>query len=286
MTPSNRLDARVAVITGAAGGLGAGIARHLARLGAHLALLEPRGESLDNLIEELRGCGATVQAVACDVTDESAVARAAQTVLAQQGRCDILVNNAGILVPASPLEKLSLSDWNRSMAVNLTGVLLCTQSFGRAMLRQASGSIINIGSIGAQSPNTSPPYSVTKAGVLALTRHTAVEWGPMGVRTNSVSPGFLRTPLSEVHYANPDMLQLRTQVIPVRRLGTADDIAAVVAFLASDAAAFVNGQDIVADGGFLHTTLMHVHKHADQYGGTHQADLSPFARLQAKTSSG
>jgi NAD(P)-dependent dehydrogenase (short-subunit alcohol dehydrogenase family) len=165
------------------------------------------------------------------------------------------------------------------MAVNLTGVFLCTREFGRAMLERASGSIVNIGSIGAQSPNTSPPYSVTKAGVLALTRHSAVEWGPMGVRTNSVSPGFLRTPLSEVHYTNPDMLQLRTQVIPVRRLGTVDDIAAVVGFLASDAAAFVNGQDVVADGGFLHTTLMHVHKHADQYGGTHQADLSPFARL-------
>jgi len=276
----HRLDGRVAVITGAAGGLGSGIARHLAQLGAHLVLLEPRVESLQPLCGELRDGGAQVQELACDVTDEASVARAAQAVNDQHGgRCDILVNNAGILVPASPLEALSLADWNRSMAVNLTGVFLCTREFGRAMLRRASGSIVNIGSIGAQSPNTSPPYSVTKAGVLALTRHTAVEWGPMGVRTNSVSPGFLRTPLSEVHYANPDMLQLRTQVIPLRRLGTVDDIAAVVGFLASDAAGFINGEDIVADGGFLHTTLMHVHKHADQYGGTHQADLSPFARL-------
>ncbi len=279
MNDKHRLDGRVAVITGAAGGLGAGIARHLAQLGARLALLEPRAQSLQALEQELHAGGAQVQALACDVTDETAVARAADAVAARQGRCDILVNNAGILVPASPLEKLSLESWNRSMAVNLTGVFLCTRAFGQAMLRQASGSIVNIGSIGAQSPNTSPPYSVTKAGVLALTRHTAVEWGPKGVRTNSVSPGFLRTPLSEVHYANPDMLQLRTQVIPLRRLGTVDDIAAVVGFLASDAAAFVNGQDLVADGGFLHTTLMHVHRHADQYGGTHQADLSPFARL-------
>lgn len=282
MSEQHRLEGRVAVITGAAGGLGAGIARHLASLGARLALLEPRVETLQALAAELRGSGAQVQELACDVTDETAVARAANDLLAAQGRCDVLVNNAGILVPASPLEKLTLADWNRSMAVNLTGVFLCTREFGRAMLQRASGSIVNIGSIGAQSPNTSPPYSVTKAGVLALTRHSAVEWGPMGVRTNSVSPGFLRTPLSEVHYANPDMLQLRTQVIPVRRLGTVDDIAQVVGFLASDASAFVNGQDIVADGGFLHTTLMHVHKHEDQYGGTHQADLSPFARLNPR----
>jgi NAD(P)-dependent dehydrogenase (short-subunit alcohol dehydrogenase family) len=280
MSDQHRLDGRVAVITGAAGGLGTGIARHLAQLGAHLVLLEPRVESLQALSRELREGGAQVLELACDVTDEASVQRAAAAAADHHaGRCDVLVNNAGILVPASPLDKLTLADWNRSMAVNLTGVFLCTREFGRAMIQRASGSIVNIGSIGAQSPNTSPPYSVTKAGVLALTRHSAVEWGPMGVRTNSVSPGFLRTPLSEVHYANPGMLHLRTQVIPLRRLGTVDDIASVVGFLASDAAAFVNGQDIVADGGFLHTTLMHVHKHADQYGGTHQADLSAFARL-------
>ena len=115
--------------------------------------------------------------------------------------------------------------------------------------------------------------------MLALTRHTAVEWGPMGVRTNSVSPGFIRTPLSEVHYADPDVLQLRTQTTPLRRLGQVDDIACVVAFLASDAAAFVNGQDLIADGGFLNATLTHVQRYADQYGGTHQADLGPFARM-------
>jgi hypothetical protein len=93
--------------------------------------------------------------------------------------------------------------------------------------------------------------------------------------------GFLRTPLSERHYADPDMLQLRTQVIPVRRLGTAPDIASIVGFLASDASSFINGQDVVADGRFLTAPLMHVHSPQHQYGGTHQADLSAFARLQA-----
>ena len=274
------LAGRVAVITGAAGGLGSGIARHLGGLGARLALLDLNLDTLAPLQDELRGSGIDTFAAACDVTSEGSVALAAQQVLAHFGQCDILVNNAGILAPPGPLASLALESWNRSVAVNLTGVFLCTREFGKPMLKQARGSIVNIGSVAAQSPNTSPPYSVTKAAVLALTRHTAVEWGPMGVRTNSVSPGFLMTPLSAVHYANPDMLQLRTQVIPLRRLGTTDDIAAVVAFLASDAAAFVNGEDIVADGGFLHTTLMHVQKPAEQYGGTHQADLSAITRLQ------
>ena len=180
MKDVHRLDGRVAVITGAAGGLGTGIARRLAQLGARLALLELRLESLQELAQALRQDGADVHCVACDVSNEAAVAAAASNVAAHFGRCDILVNNAGILVPASPLDQLTLEAWNRSIAVNLTGVFLCTREFGKAMLTQASGNIVNIGSIGAQSPNTSPPYSVTKAGVLALTRHTAVEWGPPG----------------------------------------------------------------------------------------------------------
>ena len=135
------------------------------------------------------------------------------------------------------------------------------------MLSAGRGSIVNIGSIAASKPNASPAYSVSKAGVLALTRHTAVEWAPRGIRTNAVSPGFIRTPLSAVHYANDELLQWRTSLVPVRRLGSTSDIADAVAFLASEAAAFVNGQDLVVDGGFLETSLMHAQPKADQYGG-------------------
>ncbi|ABE29385.1 short chain dehydrogenase family protein [Paraburkholderia xenovorans LB400] len=273
------LQSKVAAITGAAGGLGTGIAKRLAGLGASVALLEPGIERLVSLASELTDSGATVLNVACNVTDAASTRYAAAQVLSSFGRIDVLVNNAGVLARPSALESISLEDWDRSLAVNLTGALLCTASFGAAMLEAGAGSIVNIASIAAYSPNTSVAYSVSKAGLLALTRHTAVEWAPRGIRANSVSPGFIRTPLSEVHYANPDLLQLRTQATPVRRLGTVDDVAAIVGFLASPASAFINGEDIVADGGFLNTALMHVHDPAQQYGGTHQADLSAFARL-------
>jgi NAD(P)-dependent dehydrogenase (short-subunit alcohol dehydrogenase family) len=273
------LAGKVAVITGAAGGLGAGFAKRLAGLGAHVALLEPDVERLTALEQELNHAGATALSVACDVTDAASTQRAAAQVMHRFGKIDVLVNNAGVLVRPAPLESVSLDDWNLSLAVNLTGAFLCTSNIGAVMLEHGGGSIVNIASIAAYNPNTSVPYSVTKAGLLALTRHTAVEWGPRGVRANAVSPGFIRTPLSEVHYGNADLLQLRTQSTPARRLGTVEDIAAIVGFLASPASAFINGEDIVVDGGFLNTALMHVHDLAHQYGGTHQADLSAHARL-------
>lgn len=273
------LHGKVAVVTGAAGGLGTGIAKRLSALGAIVVLLEPELIRLATLAGELSRAGATVLSLACDVSDATSIQNARAQVLARFGRIDVLVNNAGVLVPPSALAAVSLDDWNRSIAVNLTGALLCTAKFGEAMHDAATGSIVNIASIAAYSPNTSVAYSVTKAGLLALTRHTAVEWGPRGVRANAVSPGFVRTPLSEVHYANADLLRLRTQATPIRRLGTVDDVAAIVGFLASPASALINGEDIVADGGFVNTTLMHVHDRAHQYGGTHQADLSAYARL-------
>ena len=273
------LAGKVCVVTGGAGGLGRAIGAGFAAQGARVALLDLDGAAAAAAAVEIGGIG-----LGCDTSSEAAVRGAADDVAARLGAADVLVNNAGILRPG-PLATLTLAEWNGMLAVNLTGYLLCAQAFGAAMLERRAGSLVHIASIAASFPQgQSGAYSPGKAAVAMLSRQLALEWGPMGVRTNSVSPGFLRTPLSEVHYANPDMLQLRTQVIPLRRLGTVDDIAAVVGFLASDAAGFINGEDIVADGGFLHTTLMHVHKHADQYGGTHQADLSPFARLnQQKT---
>ena len=261
-----RLDGLVAVVTGAAGGIGGAIVDRLAELGASVALVD-----LERTLPELtrRASGALTRCIpaVCDVGDEASIRAAASAVGEQLGGCDILVNNAGILAPPSSMEDLTTQWWNRTMGVNLRGPFLCTRIFGAFMLQKRKGSIVNIGSIAAFSPNASAPYSVSKAGLLALTRHTAVEWGPRGIRANSVSPGFIRTLLSESQYAGTDLLQIRTNMVPVRRLGSNTDIANAVAYLASDASDFVNGQDLVVDGGFLQTTLMHAQPRADQYGG-------------------
>jgi NAD(P)-dependent dehydrogenase (short-subunit alcohol dehydrogenase family) len=259
------LAGMVAVVTGAAGGIGSAIALRLASLGANLALIDLKLEALAPLEAKLAELGVRSISIACNVADENAVAAAAQTVKKELLNCDILVNNAGILGQAKRIEELTLADWNRTMEVNLTSIFLCTREFGRLMLEKRRGSIVNLGSISAAAPNASPPYGVSKAAVLAFTRHTAVEWGVRGIRTNSISPGFIRTPLSESHYADPDVLTHRLSIVPLRRLGATDDIACAVAYLASDAAQFVNGQDITVDGGFMLTPLIHAQPKKDQY---------------------
>jgi len=260
------LDRTVCVVTGAAGGIGAAIADHLLGLGARVAFLDlPASLSAMQPHQEV-AAGRTV-AVGCDVTDHSSVEDAAARVLADLGPCEVLVNNAGVLAPHESLVEMDLAQWDRSMDINLRGPLLCMRAFGHHMLARKAGIIINIASIAGHKPNASPSYSVSKAGLLALTRHAAVEWGPRGIRTNSVSPGFIRTPLSAGHYSSSEKTQDRINAVPLRRLGSVEDVASAVAFLASAASSFVNGQDLVVDGGFLETVLMHAQPKADQYGG-------------------
>ncbi|SHJ20672.1 NAD(P)-dependent dehydrogenase, short-chain alcohol dehydrogenase family [Roseomonas rosea] len=255
MVGPERLDGRVSVVTGAAGGLGAAVAERLAELGSHLVLLEPRPKRLDDLAARLSAGGTRVLAPACDIADPKAVATAASMVAETFGRCDVLVNNAGILPPATPLEEVRLVDWDRVIGINLRGTFLCTQAFGRAMLAAGSGSIVNIASIAASLPNASGAYAASKGAILSLTRQTAVEWGPRGLRANAVTPGLIRTPLSQAFYDNPVVHSARRAAVASRRIGTPEEVANAVAFLASDAASYINGQEIVVDGGFGRTAL-------------------------------
>lgn len=249
------LKGKTAVITGAGGGLGDAIATHLGALGARLVLLDLDLDRTRDLAARLKASGVEVLPLACDVSNEASVGAAAQATAAAFGGGDVLVNNAGILAPPAKLAELTLQAWERTFAVNSSGVFLCTREFGARMCERRSGSIINISSIAASSPNASPPYSASKASVLALTRHTAVEWGPMGVRANAVSPGFIRTALSEAQYAQGDLLARRKGMVPLRRIGLPEEVARVTGFLAGDDAAFVTGQEIQVDGGFMQTLL-------------------------------
>ena len=247
---SHSLDGRIAVVTGAAGGLGAAIAHRLTEMGATLVLVDLHAPSRAEL--------PAAETIACDITDPAAVNAMAARVGHQFGRCDVLVNNAGIKTAPVPLENLPLEDWDRIFNVNVRGALLCTQALVPYMLAQSSGSIVNIASIGAQWPTRVGAYAASKAALCGLTRQMANEWGPRGVRANSVSPGMVRTPMSDNHYRDTEQVAARLAMLPLRRFGEPGDIADVVAFLASDAARFVTGQDLVADGGLLVAPLFNM----------------------------
>lgn len=252
--PTYRDDAlkgRVAVVTGAGGGLGGAIVRRLSQMGASVVATDLQPPALPAGV-------ANAVSMACDITDEAAIEALAVQVGEKFGRCDILVNNAGVMAPVVPLEELPTAVWDRVMNVNLKGTFLCAKHFARMMLAQGKGAIVNLASIGARVPNDIGPYGPSKAAVLGLTHQMAVEWGPRGIRANSVSPGMVRTPMSEHFYRNEKLHEGRKKVVPVGRIGMPDDIADAIAFMVSDAASYMNGQDIIIDGGFMRTALMNV----------------------------
>lgn len=247
------LRGRVAVVTGASGGLGLAICQRLRSAGAQVVQADI---SYPAAPEDTDG-GLTVR---CDIGDPDSVAEMAHLTRSRFGRCDVLVNNAAISSPPIGLEDIPADTWDKVFRVNLRGALLCAQAVVPMMFGEQAGSIINVASIAARSPTRFGAYGATKAAIKALTHQMAVEWGPRGIRANSVSPGMIRTPLSEVHYRDESTLKKRTSRIPMRRLGLPSDIGDLVCFLASDASTYINGQDIVVDGGFLKASLSNLYQ--------------------------
>ncbi len=240
------LAGKTCTVTGAGGGIGRAVALAMAQAGARPVLLDRDAGSCAETAAALAEIGVSAPCIACDVADPSSVTAAAKAA----GPCDVLVNNAGVLQPG-PLATLSLEAWNRLLSINLTGYFLCAQAFGATMLERRSGAIVHIASIAGRHPQAaSGSYSVSKAGVVMLSQLLAVEWGPSGVRSNVVSPGLVRTPMSEAFYQSPGVAEKRAGIVPVGREGVPKDIADVVVFLASARAAYVNGEDICTDGGF------------------------------------
>jgi NAD(P)-dependent dehydrogenase (short-subunit alcohol dehydrogenase family) len=243
------LAGRVAIVTGAAGGIGSAIAAELSGAGVAMALLDRDAQAAEALAAALRERGAQAFATGCDTTEEASVRAALAASRAALGDADILVNNAGILRPG-PLAEIPISEWDALLAVNLTGYLVCAQAVRGQMLARGGGAIIHIASIAATNPQPrSGAYSPSKAAVAMLSRQLALEWGPDRIRSNVVSPGFIRTPLSEAFYQAPGILERREAMLPSRRIGTAQDIADAVTFLASPRAAYVNGAELLVDGG-------------------------------------
>ena len=248
------LDEKVVVVTGAASGIGEQISVLAAEAGAHVVLLDVNADQVQALKLRLVEQGYRAASFSCDTSDPSQIKTVAAEVAALGG-ADVLVNNAGILRTAS-LAEVSPEQWLQVLQVNLSGYLWCAQQFGAQMKDKGKGSIVNVSSIAALFPQSnSGAYSASKSGVLLLSKQLAVEWGPEGVRSNVVCPGMIKTSLSAAFYADPELEQARARMTASRRVGVPTDIANAVLFLASERADYINGTELLVDGGMA-TVLM------------------------------
>ena len=239
----------LAIVTGAARGIGANIAKRLSAAGYAVALWDFDGEGAQARAVELAAAGRRAIAARCDVADAAQVEAATKAAESAFGTPYLLVNNAGIRHRA-PLEDLPRMSWDREIATNLTGAFQCTQTVGRHMLAAGRGAIVNIASMsGSYGQPMRGAYTPSKAGLIGLTSLTAVEWGGRGIRCNAISPGMIVTPVHAEAYNNEAVKTAREAMVPMGRLGDGTDIADVVVFLASDAARYINGANIPVDGG-------------------------------------
>lgn len=254
------LGTRVCVVTGAGSGIGAETARVLALAGASVAVLDRDGAAAATVVSEIRRHGGHALDVCADVGEPDSVFAAARRVEQELGPCRVLVNNAAIR-HRQPLMELPLDDWNRVLAVNLTGALICTKAFAAQMIAAGlGGSLIHVGSIIAHFPQGgSGPYCASKAALLTLSRTLTIELAPHRIRSNVVSPGQIRTPASEVIYQDPGLLAARERAVPAGRVGAPADLANTIAFLSSDRSEYINAQELTVDGG-ISCTLMEANK--------------------------
>ena len=249
---AGQLSGKVSLVTGGGGDLGFAIAAALAAGGSHVILADVDRPAVLDAVEKLVSQDLRASHLVMDVTDEASVDAGFDALWQEHGRLDILVNNAGVAARMASVD-LPLADWNRVLAVNLTGTFLCSRAAARLMLKVGRGAIVNIASIMGLVGNAlyaNPAYHASKGGIVNLTRAQAAEWAASGIRVNAVAPNFVGTRLTERLLNEPGMrdgIEART---PMGRLARADEVAAAVLFLASDAAAFVTGIVMPVDGGW------------------------------------
>ncbi len=248
-----RLDDKVAVITGAAKGIGLAAADALSEAGAQVVLTDMDGTGAKASATMLRAKGRNASAMQLDVTDSKAVEQTAQEIIKSHCKVDILVNNAGIAMSFVPAEVMDDFTWSKVLDVNLNGVFWCCRSFGKHMLERKKGVIVNLGSMSADIvnyPQEQAQYNASKAGVHHLTRSLAAEWAERGVRVNAVAPTYIETDLTLGSMAEPEVLKEWLDNTPMARMGKPEEIASVILFLASDAASLMTGSIVSVDGGY------------------------------------
>lgn len=246
------LSGKVALVTGGASGIGLAVGRTLAAHGAHVVLADRDGAAAAESARALEAEGHAASALALDVTDEAGVARGIPAVAAARGRLDILVNSAGLSIRKG-VEELSLAEWDRVFAVNVTGAFLCARAAVPALKAQG-GSIVNIASImgvtgGGPYPN--PSYQASKGAVVNFTRGLATELAPARVRVNAVAPTWVRTPFIAPLLQDPARLAEIEALMPLGRLAEPEEVADAVLFLVSGMASMITGHILAVDGGYL-----------------------------------
>ncbi len=248
--PNFRLDGKVAVVTGASRGIGRGLAVALAGAGASVAVTGRDLHTLEPVAAEIVDGGGRATAHVMDVREVDAIDACFAAIDAEHGSVDVLVNNAG-LGANHPAEDVTEADWDDMMAVNLRGLFFCCRAAGRIMLDRGSGCIVNMSSqAGVVGIREHAVYSASKGGVNLLTKVLALEWSERGVTVNAVAPTFIYTPGTAERLDQPEYREAVLRRIPIGRVGTIDDVAAAVIYLASPAAAMVTGHVLTVDGGW------------------------------------
>jgi gluconate 5-dehydrogenase len=250
------LSGRVAIVTGAAGGLGQVITYSLVAFGARVILVSRNLENLKELEKAVREAGGEALAIATDVTKEEEVDRMVTETMDRFGKIDILVNNSGILHRIFAVD-MSSEMWSKVIETNVTGAFLCSQRVGRIMIPRRQGKIINMSSIRGRfgRPKDFVAYCTSKGGIDSLTRALACEWGPYNIQVNAIAPSLIEVPRKDATIGNPladpDYTRRLLERIPLNRWGQPEDLVGSVVFLASDASNFVNGHILYVDGGYV-----------------------------------
>ncbi len=245
------LSDKVAVVTGAGRGLGRGYAIALSQAGAHVVCVDLDDSGLDATVTAVASAGGDASSRVMSVTDVPGFRQFTLDVVSEHGHFDVLVNNAGTEIPKDAVD-VTESDFDHIIGVNLRGTYFCAQSAAAVMVRQGFGKIINIGSLGSQIGLAgSTVYCASKGGVLQFTRALAVELAKFGVQVNAIGPGYFRTEMTEPFFQDPAHKAWIEQRIPLGRVGTAEDLAGTVVFLASSASDYITGQIVYVDGGWL-----------------------------------
>ncbi|HVY43760.1 MAG TPA: glucose 1-dehydrogenase [Hyphomicrobiaceae bacterium] len=240
-----------ALVTGGGSGIGREVAWAFGAEGAHVAVADIDQRAAERTVQEIRDRGGSAQAFALDVTDAKAVSAFVESAVSRLGRADILVNSAGVR-EIRPVLELPLEEWNRVMAVNITGVFLCSQAFARHLVGAGKrGAIVNLAStLGVVAAPNRAAYTASKHAVVGLTKEMAMELGEKGVRVNAVGPGVIRTPLTERYFQDAEYAQRVRDLHVLGRWGEPSEVAKAILFLASDDASFITGTTLLIDGGW------------------------------------